>query len=485
MSLPAFEVDKKGLSKILARRGVEFAVLELVQNALDENVTRVVVTLESISTGYHRLSVLDDCPEGFADLSHAYTLFAESAKKSDPEKRGRFNLGEKLVLAVCRTARITSTKGGWLFEGDTRARIRKQREFGSEFEGEIRMTKLDAMRTRDALRHVIVPKHVTLVLNGTDVERREPIKTFEMTLPTEKSDEDGYLRPTQRKCKVSMYAPLTEPQIYEMGIPVVGIDCQWDIDIQQKVPLNVDRDNVTAAYLRKVRAEVLNQAYSLLEDEDAKDVWVDDAMESKLLSAEATNAILDARYGEKRVIADPSDPEGTKLAVSQGFAVIHGGTFSSAQWDGIKRHGAILPAGQVTPSPKPFSDSGPALKTISNDMLTVHHVKRMALATWLAQELMGVSIQVTIANDIGWPFAAAYGDRGLILNQGRLGKAWFRDSADEKHLDLLLHEFGHEYSSDHLSSQYYKALTRLGGKLAMVALHAETGRQLREYMRGS
>jgi 3-(3-hydroxy-phenyl)propionate hydroxylase len=32
-----------------------------------------------------------------SDLTHAFTLFAESAKKGDAEKRGRFNLGEKLV----------------------------------------------------------------------------------------------------------------------------------------------------------------------------------------------------------------------------------------------------------------------------------------------------------------------------------------------------------------------------------------------------
>jgi len=35
---PTFEVDKKGLAKILARRGIEFVVLELVQNALDEEL---------------------------------------------------------------------------------------------------------------------------------------------------------------------------------------------------------------------------------------------------------------------------------------------------------------------------------------------------------------------------------------------------------------------------------------------------------------
>lgn len=39
------------------------------------------------------LTVVDDAPLGFANLSHAYTIFAESKKKGDPGKRGRFNMG--------------------------------------------------------------------------------------------------------------------------------------------------------------------------------------------------------------------------------------------------------------------------------------------------------------------------------------------------------------------------------------------------------
>jgi hypothetical protein len=45
-------------------------------------------------------------------LSHAFRLFAESAKITNPEQRGRFNLGEKLVLALCDEITIRKTKGG-------------------------------------------------------------------------------------------------------------------------------------------------------------------------------------------------------------------------------------------------------------------------------------------------------------------------------------------------------------------------------------
>jgi hypothetical protein len=98
------DVDMDGLRKILERRGKELAVYELVQNAWDENVTKVEVTITRPENGRSELVVTDDSPEGFRDLTDSYTMFAESYKKADPDKRGAFNLGEKYVLALCDEA---------------------------------------------------------------------------------------------------------------------------------------------------------------------------------------------------------------------------------------------------------------------------------------------------------------------------------------------------------------------------------------------
>jgi len=50
----------------------------------------------------------------------------------------------------------------------------------------------------------------------------------------------------------------------------------------------------------------------------------------------------------------------------------------------------------------------------------------------------------------------------------------------EKWSDLLIHEFAHEYESNHLSEEYYNACTRLDGKLARLMLeegYTEAGSQ--------
>ena len=93
-----FDVDKAGLAKLMAGRPKAFIVFELLQNAWDQNITEVDVTIESVpGTRNAQIAVIDDAPDGFADLRDAYTLFAESRKKANAEQRGRFNLGEKLV----------------------------------------------------------------------------------------------------------------------------------------------------------------------------------------------------------------------------------------------------------------------------------------------------------------------------------------------------------------------------------------------------
>src|SRR6266516_2302672 len=130
-----FEVDKQGLAQVLERKGKEFALFELVQNGWDEpGVTKVSLTLESQGRNRARLVVEDDAPEGFKDLSHAFTLFADSAKKTNPEQRGRFNVGEKLVLAICEEATILTTKGGIRFDAEGRHRLKTSLPVGSRIE---------------------------------------------------------------------------------------------------------------------------------------------------------------------------------------------------------------------------------------------------------------------------------------------------------------------------------------------------------------
>lgn len=53
----------------------------------------------------------------------------------------------------------------------------------------------------------------------------------------------------------------------------------------------------------------------------------------------------------------------------------------------------------------------------------------------------------------------------LVFNKLRLGSDWFEYGINQDVVRLIIHEFGHEYSLDHLSSDYHDALYRIGAKL--------------------
>lgn len=467
-----FAVDRKGLAQILERRGKAFAVLELLSNAWDQNVTHVTVSLAATAKrATYELEVVDDDPDGFADLRHAFTLFAPSIKKGDAEKRGRFNLGEKLVLALCDEATIESTKGTVTFTRDGRTESRASRPVGSRFVGEVRMNQREYAETCAAVRTVIPPGGLLTIFNGEELPLRFPVHEFDVSLPTEVADEDGNLRRTSRKTRVALYDPLPgeSPTIYELGIPVVEQDDRWHIDVGQKVPMNMDRDGVPPGWLRLVRTAILNETFDRLSVEDANSTWAKEAAEDERASTDAVQSWVTKRFGEKVVAYDPSDREANNIAVTQGFTVVHGSQLSKAGWANARRADAIPPAGQVTPSPsrllnEMFGEGGRDI-TVPDEKRTDEQRRMIAYAKELSIHLLGYEVAVNIVSEVTAPAAAWFGSRTLTLNVGRLGHAWF-NSPDQERVDaLLIHEFTHDRVANHLSEEFHAECCRLGARM--------------------
>jgi hypothetical protein len=145
------DVDLNGLAKILARRSKEFIVYELIQNAWDERTSKVEVRLPRPERGRTRIVVTDDSPGGFQDLTHAFTLYAESDKKRNARQRGMFNAGEKFVLAFCEEASIITTTGSIIFDAHGRQRSHRCTQTGSEFSGLLNLSLEEWEQSEDVL----------------------------------------------------------------------------------------------------------------------------------------------------------------------------------------------------------------------------------------------------------------------------------------------------------------------------------------------
>jgi hypothetical protein len=469
-----FDVDKEGLQKLVRRKGMAFVAYELVQNCLDTGAKKVDVKLIPIpNMPKATLSVFDDDPDGFKNLSHAYTLFAESEKKADPTKRGRFNLGEKLVLAACEEARITSTKGSVIFGTMGRHRKKERQERGTTFHGVLRMTREELEEVLTALNLIIPPDTCEVFVNGEKLIARQPLSSFSATLPTEIADEDGYLKRSERKTLVQVYDRLGDRgHLYEMGIPVVEIDLPWDVDIAQKIPLNTDRDNVTPVTHKAICVAVVNAMHKMLKPEEATIVGVQEALSDRRVEVEAVQTILTHQHGNQRVVLDPRDPEANAKAFQHGFTVIRGSAYSKEQWEQIRRAEAAPPSTQLFPTQQVYSDDpdAPVARIIPEEKWTPGMATIAKYATELAWRTIHKSISVRFETRFGAIDAANYGGQSLCFNVSRLGYAWFDQGITVQVNDLLIHELAHDGGNSHLTKEFDSALSRIGAEMVNLAL---------------
>jgi hypothetical protein len=166
----------------------------------------------------------------------------------------------------------------------------------------------------------------------------------------------------------------------------------------------MNRDNVPPACLELLRTEVLNHTVDLLGKNDATANWVNVATNDARCSGEALKWLLDKRFGEKRVSRDLSDPEANKLAGAAGYVVVEGATLSPKQWEKAKTAGLIKPAGQVTPSPKPYSAGGRSENVVPPEKCSQGMRDTGIFAKEYGEALLNRVIAVRIVNEpsVGW-----------------------------------------------------------------------------------
>lgn len=465
-------VHRQGLAQVLAQKGKARVLVEIVSNALDTEATTIAVSLIQAG-GRADFEVIDDDPDGFANLADSYTLYAPSTRADDASKRGRFGLGDKEVLAICEWASVRSTKGAVEFNADgSRAVTKDTRTSGSQFSANLKMNATEAKEFDALMSQLLIPEGTEVSYNGRRIESRSPLREFKETLGTVLRDAEGNLRPTRRQATVQIYKPMVgeQPHVYELGVPVVEADGRWHVNVLQKVPLNSDRTNVTPAWLRELREHVLNHSYDLLSEADSKSRWVRDAYDGA--SDTALKTVVEKTYGKKAVLADPSDQEAVARCTAAGYTVIPArNPFPKGFGPRLQAIG-LKPAGQVMPTmivsspdgqpPIPEKDWTPGMRRVAEYSRQLHLL------------LFGRKLRVAIFNlprsDKRW-LAKTSGRGDLDFNVGTLGKNWF-EQPDQGAVDaILIHEFAHRKSVDnHFTERFYDECCRLGALMRDVPL---------------
>jgi hypothetical protein len=480
------EVDIIGLRRTLERKGKAWAIFELVQNSWDTEATRVDVTLSKPKNGMSKLVCKDNDADGYRNLDEAHTLFASSSKKADPTKRGRFNAGEKQVLAMCERATVTSTTGQIQFlpNGKRKETDEVKTESGTIFEGSLEMTDEEYADVCKKVQLLIPP--IMTTFNGEEITGRIPLRAFEEVLPTEVANERGVLTPRKRKTEVRVYRPAEGETVhlYERGIPVVDIDGKYHVSVEQKVPLNMDRDNVTPHYLKTIYTVVLNELHDDITEEEASSTWVTTAVgNTDRIKPEAAAAYVKRAFGSKAALKDYRDAGSIKEAESRGWNNVAPNALSPEVRDTIKKHGLMKRTSEICPTNLPTKEANKVLHPNEYDDDQTQYVR---LIKTVAPLLIGHEVNVKIVDDEDVLLRGCF-LKDIASNNAK-GRTNFKpgsflfeinvayhDTSDwEENYCLLIHELAHHHplcqNNDHLKCEFYETVNAIGAKLARLAL---------------
>lgn len=456
-----FEVDKEGLKSLQLGKPKTYVVRELIQNAIDEEITECKVFIEYIN-GKIIVTVSDNSKIGFRDLKDAYTLFGDTYKRRDPEKRGRFNLGEKQAFSVCDKAIIKTTKGEIIFDKEGRQEnTRNKTQEGTIVSVELKGKMSEYNEMIDFAKSLIVSPKVNYVVNDFVIASKHIDNVFSASLLTEIADlEEGHpIKRVTRKTEVQL---LQEDKscIYEMGIPITEIECPYSINVMQKIPLGTDRETIHHKFLSDLFAEVLNHTFREFNEDNASEVWINTALSNKRITAEAIQQIITQRYGDKVLVANNFDKNSIDEAMSNGYKVIAGSEFAKDVWSKIRENNLIQSTSDL------FGTNFTNAKTIKPNQKQIDfgdYAKR------IAKRLLGFDIGVSFVEGGYNMVTAQYGTRHLTCNVSRLNGNFFENPISEETTDLIIHELGHE-DGNHTEESYHRLITKLGAKLTMLAL---------------
>jgi len=459
-----FEVDAKGFKVQMEEIGTPRLCAEIISNPLDEDsVKNIKVHITKHGELLH-VKVNDD-GNGFRDVKEIWTLFADSYKRTDPTKRGRFNLGEKQFLIACEDAYIKTGNHHVVVKGAHKEVKRLSKKFeGVEVFGRIRDDEHSKDDILQFLHKIAIPEDKTLHINDVKVESTEIVKSFKAKLKTPvASGRYQQLRDLVRETNVYLYqvADGETAWLYEKGIPVQKLDdnIKWHVDVQQKVPQVIERNVVKSAYLKTIYTAVAENCIDIITEEDAGQTWVTDALENT--SEETTNILFEKKYGTDKICIESSDYRENEKAALAGYKILKGTELNRDIKDNLKSNDQLVYASKEFACNN-FEESEPVEKTPALDFFE-------RLAKSIARKTINKDISVSFVTTKHTDEAAQYGGNHLSFNVRNCGgKRAFEDPKNPKLLGLIIHELAHDkvgnnYGHAHLSHDYIHEQERIAG----------------------
>lgn len=320
------------------------------------------------------------------------------------------------------------------------------------------------------MQRMISPNWIGVVA-GKMIYSVHYLNVFETVLPTEVAEFEGLSYESTRSTIVNILDNGGIPYIYELGQPICPSYFPWSVDIRQRVLATSTRDELTPEYRKALTIAILNEMHHEVH-RMTNSLILQEALANPGLGEAAVNSIVTQHHGEQRVLFDPYDQEANNRAAACGYTIVRAGAYTPEQWTNIARAKAIVRSSELFPT-EPSYIEGETPHVILEGSWTCGMAQVVAFSKEAGRKLLGKEVQLTLEDEPQKSYVANYTPSSghLVLNVPRLGRQWFDMIGNLQNIvDLLIHEFAHEYSINHLSTVYYDALTRLGGQFTYWAL---------------
>ena len=355
-----FTVSHTGMRELHANRPPWQLVKELIQNAWDEAPEATICTVEI--KPQHReeatlIIVTDDGP-GFADISDAWTLMKHTPKRYQPNKRGRFNMGEKEIVSVALEAEVETVGNTVTFPRmGSRVVSPNKRQKGTQIKVLMPWDEEQAAELAEKLA-TFRPTECRLVINKKETKTRTPVAVRSTILNTVLQEAPNQpIRNTKRRTEIHILER-NDPEkswLYEMGIPIQPISTPWDVDVMQKVPMPPNRDTVSEAYLSDIYAEVLNESHEIMDAKQFGDQWVKQAIEDPRTEAPAVVATVTGRYGDKVLLTSPN-ADANMRAAQDSYELINPRSLSSVERERFRNEAGVQTTNQLFGREEPSTE---------------------------------------------------------------------------------------------------------------------------------
>ena len=338
-----FEVNTVGLREIMGGVEAYRHSTELVANVFDEargygskgkKPTFCKVTLTKDGRDPATL-IVEDNGGGFKNVSDIWTFFSTTPKRSDATVSGRFNAGEKQLLATAIEATVLTNNHTVIFRDGKRSHTkhRDNKILGTKITATFRWNKDQFGNAVIKLMDLLPPKNIEYIVNDVVIKLKSILSTVNVTLPTVLlQDIDGVnaLRQSNRKTIVEVVATNDTPMIYELGIPIVELDNEFphSLNVMQKIPVPMSRDVVSETYVNRLIGKVLEAStldgVDLLDESHANSAFTKKAW-NHIQEPEALERITDKVL--PNTVLWSSDTEANELAIRNGKTIIPRNSF--------------------------------------------------------------------------------------------------------------------------------------------------------------